>query len=396
MPNAQKEDALKAKSLTPSSPSTKFLFPFLDLQAQYAAIGDEVMRAVTRVMESQHFILGPEVQAFETEIAARVGVRCAAGCASGTDALLLALLASNIGPGDEVITTPFTFIATAGAIIRAGAKPAFVDIEPNTFNIDPGLIEPAITERTRAIMPVHLFGLAAEMDPILKLAAERRLAIIEDAAQAIGARYRGAQIGALGTLGCFSFFPSKNLGGAGDGGMVVTNDQELGDRIRVLRVHGSRRKYYADVLGTNSRLDALQAAILRVKLQHLDSWAAARRRNADRYRILCSEYKLDEFIGLPTVDVDSDHVYNQFTIRSRKRDEIRDFLRARGIPTEIYYPYPLHLQPALSYLGYREGQLPHSEAASREALSLPIYPELKEEQQILVVRAIAKFFEAAN
>jgi dTDP-4-amino-4,6-dideoxygalactose transaminase len=396
MQNVHTVSALGTVSAQGSPPNTELLFPFLDLRAQFATIHDEVMQAITRVMESQHFILGPEVQALESEIAAFVGARSAVGCASGSDALLLALLALNIGPGDEVITTPFTFVATAGVVARAGARPVLVDIEPETFNIDPGLIVPAITERTRAIIPVHLFGLAADMDPILKLAAEHKLAVIEDAAQAIGARYKGAPVGTLGTFGCFSFFPSKNLGGAGDGGMVTTNDPELADHLRILRVHGSRKKYYSEMLGTNSRLDALQAAILRLKLPHLDSWAKARQRNADRYRAFCLERRLNEFIALPSALADRCHVYNQFTIRSKQRDQLQQFLRGRGIPTEIYYPYPLHLQPAFSYLGYKEGQFPHSEAASREALSLPIYPELKEEQQAQVVRAIAEFYGTAN
>ena len=396
MQNVHTISALATESSQGSPRNTELLFPFLDLRAQFATIGDEVMQAVTRVMESQHFILGPEVQALESEIAAFVGVRSAVGCASGSDALLLALLVLNIGPGDEVITTPFTFVATAGAVARAGARPVFVDIEPETFNIDPGLIGPALTERTRAIIPVHLFGLAADMDPILKLAAERKLAVIEDAAQAIGARYKDARVGTLGTLGCFSFFPSKNLGGAGDGGMVTTNDLERADRLRIIRVHGSRKKYYSEMLGTNSRLDALQAAILRVKLKHLDSWARARQRNAERYRALCSERGLEKSIKLPSIPVDRYHVYNQFTIRCSQRDGLQEFLRGRGIPTEIYYPHPLHLQPAFSYLGYKEGQFPHSEAASREALSLPIYPELKEDQQAQVVHAIAEFYGTAS
>jgi len=396
MQNVHTISTLATESSQGSPRNTELLFPFLDLRAQFTTIGDEVMQAVTRVMESQHFILGPEVQALESEIAAFVGVRSAVGCASGSDALLLALLVLNIGPGDEVITTPFTFVATAGAVARVGAKPVFVDIEPETFNIDPGIVGPAITERTRAIIPVHLFGLAADMDPILRLAAEHKLAVIEDAAQAIGARYKDARVGTLGTLGCFSFFPSKNLGGAGDGGMVTTNDLELADRLRIIRVHGSRKKYYSEMLGTNSRLDALQAAILRVKLPHLDSWARARQRNADRYRALCSERGLNEFLTLPSVPADRCHVYNQFTIRSTRRDQLQKFLRGRGFPAEIYYPHPLHLQPAFSYLGYKEGQFPHSEAASREALSLPIYPELKEDQQAQVVHAIAEFYGTAN
>jgi dTDP-4-amino-4,6-dideoxygalactose transaminase len=372
------------------------LFPFVDLKAQYATIRDEVMQAVTRVMESQGFILGPEVQAFENEIARYVGVRFAVGCASGTDALILALLALNIGPGDEVITTPFTFVATAGAVARAGATPVFVDIDPETFNIDPESIKPAITPRTRAIIPVHLFGLASDMDPVLKLAAAHKLAVIEDVAQAIGAKYKNAHLGALGTFGCFSFFPSKNLGGAGDGGLVTTTDAGLAERVRAMRVHGSRKKYYCEMLGTNSRLDALQAAILRVKLGHLDSWTVARRRNAERYWTLGARYGLERFIKIPLAPADCYHVFNQFTIRSAQRDQLQEFLRARGIPTEIYYPHPLHLQPAFSYLGYREGQFPKSEAASREVLSLPIYPELSEEQQMKVISTIADFFGAAN
>jgi dTDP-4-amino-4,6-dideoxygalactose transaminase len=379
-----------------SSPNPALLFPFLDLRAQFAAIREEVMQAITRVMESQHFILGPEVLALESEIAAFLETRFAVGCASGTDALLLALLALNIGPGDEVITPPFTFVATAGAIARAGARPVFVDIEPETFNIDPGLVLPAITARTRALLPVHLYGLAADMDPLLKLAAEHELPVIEDAAQAIGARYKGAPAGTLGTFGCFSFFPSKNLGGAGDGGMVTTHDPELADRLRMIRFQGSRKKYYSEVLGTNSRLDALQAAILRVKLTHLESWVKARQRNVDRYRALCLERRLNEVITLPAAPEDRYHVYNQFTIRCKQRDQLQQFLRGRGIPTEVYYPYPLHLQPVFSYLGYEPGQFPHSEAASREALSLPIYPELKEEQQAQVVDAIAEFYGMGN
>lgn len=386
--------ALDTEPSQGSSQVREWLFPFLDLRAQFATIDKEVMGAVTRVMENQQFILGPEVQFFEREIAAFVGVRSAVGCASGTDALLLSLLVLNIGPGHEVITTPFTFIATAGAVIRTGARPVFVDIDPETFNIDPDLIRAAITKRTRAIMPVHLFGLAADMDPILKLAAQHRLAIIEDAAQAIGARYKGAKVGALGTLGCFSFFPSKNLGGAGDGGMVTTNDPELADQLQAVRVHGSRRKYYSEVQGTNSRLDALQAAILRVKLRHLDAWIRARQCNADRYHAIFLERGLNEFLTIPSVPANCNHVYNQFTIRSRQRDQLREFLRRRGIPTEVYYPYPLHLQPAFSDLECKEGQFPHSEAASREVLSLPVYPELNEDQQSHVVRAIAEFYGA--
>ena len=379
--------------MTETTTREKLLFPLLDLKAQFAPIRDEIMSALARVMESQHFILGPEVQAFEHELAAFVGARSAVGCASGSDALLLSLLALGIAPGDEVITTPFTFVATAGAVARVGAVPVFVDIEGETLNIDPGLMRAAITERTRAIIPVHLFGLAADLEPILQVAKEHRLAVIEDAAQAIGARYRGVHVGTLGNFGCFSFFPSKNLGGAGDGGLVTTNDPALAEHLRLLRAHGSDRKYHYQILGTNSRLDALQAAILRVKLAHLEEWARARQNKAERYRALFAERGLEGFVKLPSAPADRVHVYNQFVIRCPERDALREFLRDRGIPTEIYYPKPLHLQPAFAYLGYQPCQLPQAEAASREALALPIYPELMEDHQAMVVRTIAQFFD---
>jgi len=350
------------------------------------------MQAITRVMESQHFILGPEVESFERELAELLQVRFAVTCASGSDALWLALLALGIGLGDEVITTPFSFVATAGSVARAGARPVFVDIEPETFSIDARLIQSAITPKTRAIIPVHLFGLAADLDPILKLAQERKLAVIEDAAQAIGALYRSRYVGGVGTLGCFSFFPSKNLGGAGDGGLVTTNDENLAGRLRLLRAHGGRNKYNADILGTNSRLDALQAAILRVKLRHLKAWNAARQKKADDYFALFRADGLEGKIVLPQTPPNRAHVYNQFTIRCPHRDRLRDFLAARGIPSEIYYPFPLHLQPAFAYLGYRVGQFPQSERAAREVLSLPNYPELPEEQQRAVVEAIRDFY----
>lgn len=380
-------DLTKAGTEPPSA-------PFLDLKAQFRSIQGEVMSAVTKVMESQHFILGTEVETFEKEIAAYIGARFAVSCASGSDALLLALLALGIGPGDEVITTPFTFIATAGSIARTGARPVFVDIQPDTFNIDPGAIEFAITEKTRAILPVHLFGLAADLAPILRIVERHRLAVIEDAAQALGAGYEGQPVGTKSTFGCFSFFPSKNLGGAGDGGLVSTNDPELADRLKTLRVHGSRKKYYSEILGVNSRLDALQAAILRVKLTHLEDWTRGRQQKADYYRLLFAHYKLESRITLPSSPANRRHVYNQFVIRCGERDALREFLRKRGIATEIYYPFPLHLQPALTYLGYQAGQLPQAEAASREVLALPTYPELTEDQQHKVVSTIAEFYEA--
>jgi len=365
--------------------------PFLDLKAQFADIRQEVLDAMTRTLESQHFILGPEVEAFEKEVRVLIGSSHAIGCASGSDALILALLALDVGRGDEVITTPFTFIASAGSIARVGAKPVFVDIDPQSYNLDPCAIEKAITPRTKAIMPVHLFGLAAEMKEIEAIASDRRIPVLEDAAQAIGARYEGRAVGSIGLMGCFSFFPSKNLGGAGDGGMVTTNDADLADRLRVLRVHGAHRKYEYEMLGMNSRLDALQAAILRVKLRYLERWANARRNNADRYRELFREFRLDSVVTSPIAPARLTHAYNQFTIRVNERDAMREHLQSRGIPTEIYYPKPLHLQRAFSYLGHKPGDFPVSEAASSEVISLPIYPELTEEQQRAVVAAIADF-----
>lgn len=380
--------------MSSSTVPQKMMMPFLDLKAQFATIREEIQDAVARTLESQQFILGPEVEAFEKEVGALTECSFSIGCASGSDALILALLALEIGPGDEVITAPFTFFASAGSIARVGAKPVFVDIDPQTFNLSPQAIPSAITPRTRAIMPIHLFGLSADMNKIHKVASAHRLPVVEDAAQAIGARYEGHPIGSLGLMGCFSFFPSKNLGGAGDGGMIITNDATLAGRLRLLHLHGARDKYEYELLGMNSRLDALQAAILRVKLRHLDGWAAARRRNADRYRELFREFHLESAVRLPIEPNDFTHVYNQFTIRSKNRDNLREHLRFRGIPSEIYYPKPLHLQAAFAYLGYKAGQFPDSEAASREVLSLPIYPELTEDQQRVVVSAIADFHAA--
>lgn len=373
------------------------LFDFLDLKAQFRSIRDEVMAAVTRVMESQQFILGNEVRQFEEEIAAFVGAKHAIACASGSDALVLALMAAEIGPGDEVITTPFTFVATAGSIARVGAKPIFVDIDPQTFNIDPEKIDSAMTPRTRAIMPVHLFGLSAEMEPIMRLARANDIPVIEDAAQAISATCHGRQVGTIGNFGCFSFFPSKNLGGAGDGGLVTTEDSALAERLRLIRVHGSKKKYHHEILGTNSRLDALQAAILRVKLRHLESWTAAREVRADRYRRMFSEYGLDEYLAVPPVPPPGcRHVYNQFSIRCRERDLLRELMRRAGVPSEIYYPVPLHLQPAFAYLGHGSEDFPNAEGASQGVLALPVYPELSESQQHSVVSVIADFYGQGN
>jgi len=378
------------------STPTERLSPFLDLKAQFATIREEIQSAVARVMESQHFILGKEVESFENEMASLVGVPAAIGCASGSDALLLSLMALEIGPGTEVVTTPFTFVATAGSILRLGAKPVFVDIRPDTFNLNPDLLEASTTSRTRAMIPVHLFGLPAEMHRISEIAAAGGWAVIEDAAQAIGARYHDLPVGSIGTTGCFSFFPSKNLGGAGDGGLVTTYDLELADRLRVLRTHGSRTKYCYELLGMNSRLDALQAAILRVKLPHLEAWTQGRRQKAQNYRVLFKEMGLDSQVRLPVEPPECVHVYNQFTIRVPERDRLREFLRGRGISTEIYYPSPLHLQRAFAGLGYKAGHFPEAEAAAREVLALPVFPELKEEQQLATVRAIAHFYGVSH
>jgi dTDP-4-amino-4,6-dideoxygalactose transaminase len=377
--------------------------PLLDLKAQYATIRDEIRVALDRVIEAQQFILGPEVEALENEIAAYSKCEFGIGVSSGTDALLVTLMAIDLKPGDEVITTPYSFFATAGAIARLGGTPVFVDIDPASYNIDARAIEAAITSKTRAILPVHLFGQVAEMDQVMDIASRRNLFVIEDAAQAIGAENRGRRAGSIGHMGCFSFFPSKNLGGFGDGGMVTTNDPALADRVRLLRNHGYRPKYYNKVLGGNFRLDALQAAVLRVKLRHLDDWTAARRRNAASYRRLFAADGLakndsstlepteSQPLALPVEAPESRHIYNQFVIRSFHRDELLAHLKAEGIGTEVYYPVPLHLQECLAGLGYRRGQFPLSERAAGESLALPIYPELTEEMQATVVQAIADF-----
>jgi dTDP-4-amino-4,6-dideoxygalactose transaminase len=367
-------------------------FPFLDLKAQFAEIRDEVVDAVTGVLESQYFILGPEVEALEREVAEYVGAEFAIGCGSGSDALLLAQMAIGIEPNDEIITSPFTFGATAGSIARLKARPVFVDIHADTFNIDERQLEAAITPRSRAIMPVHLFGLPANMDAVLEIARKHHLAVIEDAAQAIGARWKQKSVGSLGTFGCFSFFPSKNLGGAGDGGMVTTNDQQLAQRLRILRVHGTKKKYHYDLPGINSRIDALQAAILRVKLRHLNKWTQQRQRNAECYHNLFTEYDLTQWLALPCSQETSFHVYNQYSIRAPRRDELQIYLRDHGIPTEVYYPSPLHVEQAFAYLGYRTGDFPNAEAACQEVLSLPIYPELTFDQQRAVVMIISRFY----
>jgi dTDP-4-amino-4,6-dideoxygalactose transaminase len=377
--------------MTASARTAKPRFPFFDLQVQFASIREEVMQAVEDVFTSQQFIQGPQVEILEKQVAASVNAPFAVGCASGTDALYLALLAQGVAAGDEVITTPFTFVATAGSIARTGATPVFVDIRRDTFNINVELIEKAITNKTRAIIPVHLFGLAADLGPILELASKYNLAVIEDAAQAIGATYHGEKVGSIGNFGCFSFFPSKNLGCAGDGGMIAARDREMADRLRLLRAHGSRAKYHSEIIGTNSRLDTLQAAILSVKLRHLDAWTKARQDRANIYQQSFAGRHIGEAITLPAAPPDYGHVYNQYVIRSKHRDALRDSLGAQGVPTAVYYPEPLHLQPAFSYLGYRAGSMPESESACQESLALPIYPELRPEDQEHVVEAIADF-----
>ena len=382
------------KPLEQSSPP--LLFPFLDLKSEYALMRAEIRSAVETVLESQQFIMGPQVRELEAETASLVGSKFALGCASGSDALLLALMAMGVDSGDEVITPPFTFVATAGSIARLKAKPVFVDIDPETYNLNPKQLESAITGRTRAIMPVHLFGLPAEMEATTRIAHAHGLPVIEDAAQSIGSQYHGKNVGNIGEFGCFSFFPSKNLGGAGDGGMITTNDPDLAERITVLRDHGSRKKYHYDLLGMNSRLDTLQAAILQVKLGYLDEFTRARRRNADRYGELFKQAGLEQWIRLPIQPEGQRHVYNQFVIRAQRRDQLREYLRARGIPTEIYYPSPLHLQPAFAYLGHGEGAFPQAEEASQHVLALPVFPQMTEEQQKVLVDAMAEFYGGAR
>ena len=366
--------------------------PLLDLKAQYRTIKPDIMAAIEAVCDEQGFILGPRVVELEQALAKYIGAGHAVGCASGTDAILLALMAVGVGPGDEVITAPFTFFATAGSISRLGARPVFVDIKPDTFNIDPGLIEQKITARTKAIVPVHLFGQCAEMKAINEIATRKHVRVIEDAAQAIGAAQDGRQAGVLGDAGCFSFFPSKNLGGFGDGGAVTTNDKGLSEAVAMLRVHGSKVKYVHEKVGFNSRLDALQAAVLMVKLKHLDRWAEGRQKNAKRYEQLFADAKVSDRVTLPRTDKGNVHVYNQFTIRAHKRDELRTYLKDNGIGTEVYYPIPLHLQGCYRDLGHQKGAFPVSEKAAEEVLALPIYAELTDDQLAYVVATIKEFY----
>jgi dTDP-4-amino-4,6-dideoxygalactose transaminase len=365
--------------------------PLLDLHAQYTPLRQTILDAVTRVCDSQRFIGGPEVEGLERELCDHLDAPHAIGLSSGTDAVLAALMALDIGPGDEVITPTYSFFATAGCVVRVGARPVLVDVEAGTFNIDVDATIAAITPRTKAIIPVHLFGQAAELAPIVEVAQPRGIAVIEDAAQAIGGRYHDRSVGTWGAIGCFSFFPSKNLGAFGDAGFVTTTDAVLAKKLKLIRTHGMEPKYYHHLVGANFRIDAIQAAVLRVKLPHLQTWSDARRANAARYRALFAEAGLDE-ITLPVEAPDRTHIYNQFVIRAPGRDRLKKHLDAAGIGTEIYYPVPFHLQQCFAGLGYKPGAFPVAEAAATSSLALPIYPELTPDQQSRVVGAIRNFY----
>jgi dTDP-4-amino-4,6-dideoxygalactose transaminase len=367
--------------------------PLLDLQAQYRPLRAEILAAIERVCDSQRFIMGPEITALEDEMARMLGVRHAIAVSSGTDALLLALMALDVKAGDEVITPTYSFFATAGAVARLGARPVLVDIDEATFNVDPAQAIAAITPRTKAIIPVHLFGLSAEMDPLVDAATRAGIPIVEDAAQAIGATYKSRPLGSLGAFGCFSFFPSKNLGAFGDAGLLTAMDDELAKRARLLRTHGMEPRYYHHLVGANFRMDALQAAILRVKAPHLDRWTEGRRANAARYRTLFRDAGLLEDVTLPSEAAGCRHIYNQFVIRVANRDGLRAHLDERGIGTEIYYPVPFHMQPCFADLGHRRGDFPKAERAAAGSLALPIYSELTAAQQEAVVGAIGEFVQ---
>lgn len=369
--------------------------PLLDLTAQYQPIRDEVLATIARVCDSQQFILGAEVEALERELAQMLGVRHAVGVSSGTDALLVAMMALEIGVGDEVITPTYSFFATAGCVARLGARPVFVDSERDTFNLDPSAVAAAITPRTKAIVPVHLFGQAAEMDALMAVARDRGIPVIEDAAQAIGARYRDRLVGGIGDLGCFSFFPSKNLGAFGDAGLVTTNDDALGQKLRLLRMHGMHPKYYHHLVGGNFRIDALQAAVLRVKARHLAGWTEARRRNADRYRALFAEAGLSQ-VELPVSRPECFHIYNQFVVRVPQRDALRAHLTAAGIGNEVYYPVPFHAQACFAPFVDPGARFPVADEAAATSLALPIYGELTEAQQRYVVSVIAEFYRGVE
>lgn len=376
----------------PTRSASDLAVPLLDLTAQFRPIRDDVLNAIARVCDTQRFILGAEVEALERELAARMGAAHAVAVSSGTDALLVALMALGVGPGAEVITPTYSFFATAGSVARVGATPVFVDIDPETFNAAPAAIEQAITIRTRAILPVHLFGLCADMDPILAVGRAAGVPVIEDAAQAIDARDHGRAAGTMGRVGCFSFFPTKNLGAFGDGGLLTTDDEALAADLRLLRNHGAETKYVHSRVGGNFRLDAIQAAVLRVKLPHLDHWTEARRRNALRYGALFEEFGLSRTIVLPTEPAGWRHIYNQFVICAPRRDDLRAHLTTRSIHTEIYYPIPFHRQVCFATVPSAGGRFPHADCAATRSLALPIYGELTEDQQRHVVASIAEFY----
>jgi dTDP-4-amino-4,6-dideoxygalactose transaminase len=366
--------------------------PMLDLSEQYQNLKPEILSAIEDVMASSHFILGHNVKDLEKSVAEYSNVKHGIGVANGSDAIHIALMGCGVGAGDEVIVPSFTFFATAGAVARAGATPVFVDIDPKTFNIDPKKVEAAVTSKTKAMIPVHLYGQMADMDALVEIAQKHNLFIIEDAAQSIGSKYKGKSVGELGTAATYSFFPTKNLGAYGDGGMIVTNQEEIAEKMSVIRVHGSKPKYYHHVLGYNSRLDEMQAAILNVKFPHIDEWNKKRRENAEYYTKLLKD-ALGEEVVTPYVEEHNYHIFHQYTLRVQKRDELQAFLNENGVQTMVYYPKPLHLQPVFMELGFQEGDLPETEKACKEALSLPMFPELKKEQQEYVVEMITKFYK---
>jgi len=366
--------------------------PLLDLQAQHASLRNDVLQAVERVIDSQRFVLGAEVAALEESLAAYCQTQYAIGCASGSDSVLLALMALDLKPGDEVVTTPFTFFATGSSITRLGGKPVFVDIDPKTYNLDVAQVESVVTSRTRALLPVHLYGQCVDMDALLEIAERLSVPVVEDAAQAIGAEDKGRRAGSLGLIGSFSFYPTKNLGGAGDGGLLTTNDPELARRLRRLRNHGGANEYEHEEVGLNSRLDELQAAVLRVKFARLDEWSNERARKADLYTRALNEAELKFQCLPPTVRTDGRHIFHQYVVRvPRYRDQLGSYLKEHGIGTKVYYPIPLHLQKCFCYLGYKPGAFPESERAANEVLALPVYPELSETQQSYVVDTIKGF-----
>ncbi|PYY02718.1 MAG: transcriptional regulator [Acidobacteria bacterium] len=371
--------------------------PLLDLSRQYATLRKEVLAAVEAVCDSQHYILGPAVSDFETRAAKFLGANFCIGCASGTDAIFLALAAAGIGPGDEVVTTPFSFFATASSITRIGARPVFADIDPNTYNLDPHSVQSLLDHhvRVKAILPVHLYGQCADMDALANIAEQSGLVLVEDAAQAFGATWRGRRAGTLGQLACFSFYPTKNLNAFGDAGAVTTNDEDLAARVRLLRAHGSRQRYYHEEIGWNSRLDSVQAAVLSVKLKYLEKWNRQRQQHAETYAKLFRKAGLghpDSPVRLPETDPNTSHIYHQYVIRAQRRDELRRFLTDREIGSEVFYPVPLHRQKAFDYLGYGEGSVPIAEAAAREVLALPMFAELRDDELRIVVDAIAEFY----